>query len=191
MSVYLQTLDEDFPRLRIPINYIHIPKSQMVDGYWGFIVISDDTIFNLWNDNYSFDKFTANMIAEVGRTKHILASLRDPGWMWYDYDIGLEALNKTADNKGDVFESFKLMSEVMFETRVFHEVALSKLGVAIGFYPDYSAIYLFNERGEWEKHYNHSQTALHPVKLSYCRDRSERLKVCKYVFGTFRKYLLS
>ncbi|VDD85400.1 unnamed protein product, partial [Enterobius vermicularis] len=56
---------------------------------------------------------------------------------------------------------------------------------------DSSVSYLWNERGEWEKHYNHNQTALHPVKLSSCKNATERFKFCKYVIGTFKKYLLS
>lgn len=58
--------DNAFPTLKNPINYIHVPDSQMQKGFYGyycaskaieirlqnlegFVVMSDDTVFNLWN----------------------------------------------------------------------------------------------------------------------------------------------
>ncbi|KAK0422916.1 hypothetical protein QR680_007865 [Steinernema hermaphroditum] len=93
---------------------------------------------------------------------------------------------------------FRTLGNVMLEERVFHEIALARLAAPMGWWPFFinatlmdipNSLQLWFRRDNYSDLYSDSLLFIHPVKLSYTSDLTNRSIFCQSVVKSFVRNL--
>ncbi|EGT36658.1 hypothetical protein CAEBREN_29663 [Caenorhabditis brenneri] len=168
---------DNYTSILHPVNYIHMNPAEIHRGYFsyhcvtlakelrlnnveGYFLMADDSVYNIWQR------------IDYSRVHHLTGATIDNTQDWFFLKFGSFYI-PTSES-----DYYATLMRFFYENQLFLEVAVDKFIRSVNHQTSLfgEKSYLWGNRGNWDKVYNKSMVAMHPVKISQFESPGEKRK---------------